>query len=56
VLYLRGRWPESKTALVRSIELARSFGGLFPEVLGNQRLALLETGGRGGTDHQCSHR
>ncbi len=43
MLYLRGRWPQSEAALVRSIELARSFGGLFPEVLGNQRLALLET-------------
>jgi len=43
VLYLRGHWQTSEAALVRSIKLARSFGGVFPEVLGSQRLALLET-------------
>jgi tetratricopeptide (TPR) repeat protein len=44
VLYLRGHWSESEIALRRSIELARSFDGSFAEILGIQRLALLETG------------
>jgi hypothetical protein len=53
VLYLRGQWSESEVALQRSIELARSFGGTFPEILGMQRLALLETGlGRSEVAHQ----
>jgi uncharacterized protein HemY len=53
VLYLRGQWRDSETALRRSIELARSFDGTFPEILGTQRLALLETGlGRSEDAHQ----
>jgi ATP/maltotriose-dependent transcriptional regulator MalT len=43
VLYLRGQWPAAESALRRSIDLARTFGGTFPEILGIQRLALLET-------------
>lgn len=43
VLYLIGRWDESRAALQRSIEMTRSFGGTFGEVIGEQRLAQLET-------------
>ena len=43
VRYLRGDWSASRDALERSVELARSFGGPFGEVLGEQRLAQLES-------------
>ena len=42
VLYLCGRWDESREALERSVELARSFDGTFGEVIGEQRLAILD--------------
>jgi len=38
-----GRWLESAASLKHSIEQAESFGGLFPQVLGAQRLAQVET-------------
>lgn len=44
VKYLLGEWQEGSAALQQSIELNRSFGGTFGEVLGLQQLALLETG------------
>lgn len=43
VLQLRGHWPESVKAFNRSIALCRDFGGAFGEVLGEQRLAQIET-------------
>ena len=53
MLYLRGQWRDSELALRRSIELARSIDAAFPEILGIQRLALLETGlGRSEVAHR----
>ena len=43
MLQLLGRWPESVRALTESIELCRTFGGAFGDVLGEQRLAQIET-------------
>lgn len=43
VLFLVGRWPESHDALGRSVRLARSVGAAQGEVIGSQRLGLLET-------------
>ena len=40
---MEGRWAEAERALRRSIELARSFGGTFGEVIGAHRLGLVET-------------
>lgn len=44
VQYLLGRWLESVDFLQRSIELARSVRSTFGEVIGLQRLGLVETG------------
>ena len=53
---MRGRWPESEAALRRSIELARSFDGAFPAIVGGQRLALIETAqGRYAEAHRRIH-
>lgn len=43
VQFLLGEWDAAASALARSIDLARSSGGAFGEVLGEQRLGLLET-------------
>jgi tetratricopeptide (TPR) repeat protein len=43
VLQLLGRWPESVASLTESVRLSRSFDGEFGEVLGEQRLAQIET-------------
>jgi hypothetical protein len=43
VHFLLGRWPESRDELGRSVRLARSVGAAQGEVIGSQRLGLLET-------------
>jgi tetratricopeptide (TPR) repeat protein len=43
VHFLLGRWPESRGELGRSVRLARSVGAAQGEVIGSQRLGLLET-------------
>jgi predicted negative regulator of RcsB-dependent stress response len=43
VQYTLGRWAESRQSLRKSIRLAEEVGSTFAEVLGAQRLALLET-------------
>lgn len=43
VQYLLGKWRQAQDALEKSIEYAESVGATFGEVLGAQRLALLET-------------
>ncbi len=43
VYFLLGRWEESAEQLGRSVELARSVESVFGEILGEQRLARLET-------------
>lgn len=43
VLSLQGRWPESVTALGESVQISRSFSGVFGDVLGEQRIAQIET-------------
>ena len=43
MLHLQGRWPESVGALTESIQICRSFGGEFGDVLGEQRLGQMET-------------
>jgi tetratricopeptide (TPR) repeat protein len=43
VHFLVGRWPESREELDRSVRLARSVGAAQGEVIGSQRLGLLET-------------
>lgn len=44
VRYLRGNWIKSASDLQCSVQLAREVGGVFGEVLGLQRLGLVETG------------
>ena len=44
VHYLLGRWTESRNELERSVRLARSVGAAQGEVIGSQRLGLVETG------------
>lgn len=44
VQYVRGDWRESRESLRRSLELGRSAGSLFGEIISAQRLALVETG------------
>ena len=53
VQYLLGEWAESRDAFEKSIDLAREVDSVFAEVLGCQRLAVLETGlGQYDTAHQ----
>jgi hypothetical protein len=43
VLQLMGRWPESVEAFTESVRISRSLNSEFGDVLGDQRLAQIET-------------